>query len=173
MHFWNYKLKKKSKRQWYLSIFKNVNLLQLYRTEIRVQKKNTKNALIMRIQYYGNFRISQTESSVESWFSGEFCHGLIWAIEERDLWCCGCEGVLEDKDNGVSAQEHLGDKPVLVHGFTLLLSFSSLWHLSPHLFNLHQHKCNLILNFYATCKFRKVFLLFMNIYIQTNNFPIC
>ena len=47
--------------------------------------------------------------------------------QEVDAWegCLrsgGGQRVLQHEDNGVAAQEHLGDKPVLVHRLTFLLT---------------------------------------------------
>ena len=49
------------------------------------------------------------------------------------------ERVPQHNDDRVSPEEHLGDVPVLIHRFRLLLPFATLGDLRPHLLHVLQH----------------------------------
>lgn len=50
---------------------------------------------------------------------------------------CG-QGIPEDQNDGIAAQEHLRDEAVLVHRLHLLLALAGTRHLSPHLLDVLQ-----------------------------------
>lgn len=43
------------------------------------------------------------------------------------------------QNHRVTSEEHLGNKPILVHGFGLLLALAGSRQLRPHLFHVLQH----------------------------------